>query len=80
MPAEISRERALDAAWSRGLLSYKLKQYQQGEDFIAAVEAEGGTELLGRAWRGPEWLPTLEEIREPRDWIARVSAHETAPR
>jgi coenzyme F420 biosynthesis associated uncharacterized protein len=61
-------------------LEAKLKQYQQGEDFIAAVEARGGTELLDRAWRGPEWLPTLDEIREPDRWIARVDTPEHAPR
>lgn len=61
-------------------LEAKLKQYQQGEDFIAAVEARGGTELLDRAWRGPEWLPTLDEIREPAAWIERVTALEGAPR
>ena len=52
----------------------KLKQYEQGERFIAAVEAEGGTELLDRVWEGPEMLPTLDEIRAPDTWIARVRA------
>jgi len=51
----------------------KLRQYEEGERFIAAVEESGGTELLDRAWRGPEWLPTLEEIRDPSVWIARVA-------
>ena len=31
----------------------KLRQYEEGERFIAAVEDSGGTELLDRAWRGP---------------------------
>jgi coenzyme F420 biosynthesis associated uncharacterized protein len=61
-------------------LEAKLKQYQQGEDFIAAVEAVGGTDLLDRAWRGPEWLPTLDEIRDPATWIERVTANEDAHR
>jgi coenzyme F420 biosynthesis associated uncharacterized protein len=39
----------------------KLLQYEQGEQFIAAVEAAGGPELLEQVWRGPEWLPTLHE-------------------
>ena len=43
-----------------------------GRRFIAAVEESGGTALLDNAWRGPEWLPTLEEIRDPSAWIARV--------
>jgi coenzyme F420 biosynthesis associated uncharacterized protein len=55
-------------------LEAKLRQYQQGEEFIRAVEASGGRELFDRVWRGPEWLPTLVEIREPERWIARVEA------
>ena len=51
----------------------KLRQYEEGERFIAAVEESGGTELLDRAWRGPEWLPDLGEIRDPSAWIARVA-------
>ena len=53
-------------------LEAKLKQYEQGERFIEVVEAEGGTELLDHVWRGPEWLPTLAEIRAPDSWIDRV--------
>jgi coenzyme F420 biosynthesis associated uncharacterized protein len=52
----------------------KLRQYEEGERFIAAVEGSGGTELLERAWRGPEWLPSLVEIRDPSAWISRVGA------
>lgn len=52
----------------------KFRQYEEGERFIAAVEESGGPELLDRAWRGPEWLPSLAEIRDPSAWIARVGA------
>lgn len=55
-------------------LEAKLKQYEQGERFIAAVEEAGGPELFDLVWRGPEWLPDLEEIRTPERWIARVRA------
>jgi coenzyme F420 biosynthesis associated uncharacterized protein len=55
----------------------KLRQYEEGERFIAAVEDVGGTELLDNAWRGPEWLPSLEEIRDPSVWITRVGAAAT---
>ncbi len=41
-------------------LEAKLRQYEEGERFIEAVEESGGPELLDRAWRGPEWLPSLE--------------------
>jgi coenzyme F420 biosynthesis associated uncharacterized protein len=53
-------------------LEAKLNQYEQGERFIAAVEAAGGTALLDRAWEAPEALPTIAEIRAPERWIERV--------
>jgi coenzyme F420 biosynthesis associated uncharacterized protein len=55
-------------------LEAKLRQYEQGEQFIEAVEAAGGPDLLARAWTGPEWLPTLGEIRDPDLWISRTGA------
>jgi coenzyme F420 biosynthesis associated uncharacterized protein len=53
-------------------LEAKMNQYEQGEQFIAAVEAEGGPALLNRAFDAPANLPSLAEIRAPRDWIDRV--------
>lgn len=49
-----------------------MRQYEQGERFIEVVEGVGGPDLLARAWEGPEWLPTLAEVREPHTWIERV--------
>jgi coenzyme F420 biosynthesis associated uncharacterized protein len=54
----------------------KLKQYRQGEAFIAYVEEHGGATALDAAWRGPEWLPTLAEIRAPQEWLDRVRLSE----
>jgi len=54
----------------------KLKQYHQGEAFIAYVEEHGGPGALDAAWRGPEWLPTLTEIRAPQEWLERVRLSE----
>ncbi len=53
-------------------LESKLRQYEDGERFIEAVERVGGHELLARAWQGAEWLPTRAEIQDPQSWIARV--------
>jgi coenzyme F420 biosynthesis associated uncharacterized protein len=53
-------------------LDAKLRQYEQGERFIEAVEDEGGPELLAKVWEGPQWLPSWPEIRQPADWIART--------
>ena len=50
----------------------KMRQYEMGERFIAAVEAAGGRELMDRVWGGPEWLPTSAEIRSPEKWISRA--------
>ena len=50
----------------------KMRQYEQGERFIGAVEAAGGRELMARVWEGPEWLPGWEEIRDPDRWIGRA--------
>lgn len=55
-------------------LEAKLRQYAEGEEFIKAVEKAGGPELFSRVWRGPEWLPSLAEIRSPAAWVARAGA------
>ena len=54
-------------------LEMKLKQYDLGERFILAVERRAGFDALGRVWRSPEHLPTLEEIGEPERWLQRVA-------
>lgn len=54
-------------------LEAKLAQYEQGEQFIAAVEDVGGPSLLNRAFQSPENLPTLVEIRDPQVWLRRVA-------
>jgi coenzyme F420 biosynthesis associated uncharacterized protein len=55
-------------------LEAKLRQYEQGERFIETVEGIGGPPLLARAFEGPEWLPSLAEIRDPTTWVERVRA------
>jgi coenzyme F420 biosynthesis associated uncharacterized protein len=54
-------------------LEAKLKQYEQGEAFIRAVESAGGPELLNRVWERPDALPTLDEIRAPERWLDRLA-------
>jgi coenzyme F420 biosynthesis associated uncharacterized protein len=55
-------------------LDAKMRQYAEGEGFVTAVERAGGRDLLDRVWRGPEWLPSLPEIRDPDRWVSRVTA------
>jgi coenzyme F420 biosynthesis associated uncharacterized protein len=51
----------------------KMRQYEVGEAFVDAVEREGGPRAIDHAWRGPEFLPTNEELTNPPAWLARVS-------
>jgi coenzyme F420 biosynthesis associated uncharacterized protein len=53
-------------------LDLKMEQYAAGERFADAVIAQRGREFLNRVWSGPELLPSLDEIRAPEQWIARV--------
>jgi coenzyme F420 biosynthesis associated uncharacterized protein len=78
MFSRVLRERRRRASLPSRLLQQlvgieaKLRQYEAGERFIRAVEATGGPELLNRVWEGPEMLPTMDEIRHPETWVARI--------
>jgi coenzyme F420 biosynthesis associated uncharacterized protein len=54
-------------------LESKMRQYEIGEAFVEAVEREGGPRAIDHAWRGPECLPTNDELTKPTAWLARVS-------
>ena len=51
----------------------KLRQYEVGEAFVAAIERAAGPRAVDPAWRGPEWLPTLDELEHPQRWLDRVA-------
>jgi coenzyme F420 biosynthesis associated uncharacterized protein len=53
-------------------LDLKMEQYAAGERFADAVIERRGREFLNRVWTGPELLPSLDEIRAPDRWIARI--------
>lgn len=55
-------------------IGLKLEQYKMGEDFCDAVEAEAGREAVNLAWRSPADVPTFEELKDARAWLARVGA------
>ena len=59
-------------------LDAKIKQYAEGEHFISSIEEAGGTALLDRVWEGPANVPGIAEIRNPRDWVSRMSLTEAA--
>lgn len=54
-------------------LDIKLEQYALGERFVNEVVAQRGIEFANRVWRSPEHLPTLDEVRNPARWLARVA-------
>jgi coenzyme F420 biosynthesis associated uncharacterized protein len=77
--ARVLRERRASASPATKVLQRligleaKINQYAQGERFIEEVERlGGGPAALEPVWRGASWLPTLSEIREPEEWLARV--------
>jgi uncharacterized protein (DUF2342 family) len=77
--AAMDARRASRSAPERVLLrllgmEMKMRQYKLGKQFCDAVVAEGGIEALNRVWGGPDALPTLAEIEQPSDWLARQRA------
>jgi coenzyme F420 biosynthesis associated uncharacterized protein len=53
-------------------IDLKMKQYEQGSQFVSTVVAEAGMAGFNKVWTSPETLPTRDEIAEPREWLARV--------
>jgi coenzyme F420 biosynthesis associated uncharacterized protein len=53
-------------------LALKMEQYKLGESFINAVVNERGIGTANRVWEGPDMIPTLEELRNHKMWLARV--------
>jgi len=53
-------------------LDAKMRQYAEGERFVAFVEEACGRELFDRVWERPENLPTAAEIKDPASWVERV--------
>jgi uncharacterized protein (DUF2342 family) len=56
-------------------IQMKREQYVTGKKFCEEIWQHGGAEALAPAWRGPQWAPTMDELREPKSWLARVAAH-----
>ena len=53
-------------------LDVKLEQYRLGEKFIDRIVLERGHGFARRVWAGPDFLPTMAEIREPGRWLERI--------
>lgn len=59
----------------RKLLGMDLKalQYAEGKAFVDTAVRELGMAGFNRVWESPATLPTREEIRQPMDWVRRIS-------
>jgi coenzyme F420 biosynthesis associated uncharacterized protein len=67
------RRGLLDQVVSRLLgLEMKLAQYRRGKAFADEVVRRAGIRALNGVWKGPEALPSSEELDSPEDWLARV--------
>lgn len=53
-------------------LDVKMEQYRLGEKFIDRIVMERGHDFARRVWLGPDYLPTMAEIRQPGLWLARI--------
>ncbi len=55
-------------------MDLKMLQYQQGQKFVDTVVERRGIRFATKVWERAENLPSLEEIRNPERWIARMGA------
>ena len=53
-------------------LELKMRQYEVGERFCEAVVERADLATLNRVWEGPGSMPSLDELRHPERWIARL--------
>jgi coenzyme F420 biosynthesis associated uncharacterized protein len=55
-------------------LEMKMEQYRLGERFAEVVVQERGLPFLQCVWDKAENLPTLREVANPQEWMARMEA------
>jgi len=53
-------------------LDMKMEQYRLGQRFIDTIAAQRGHDIARRVWDGPESMPSLDEVKNPEHWLARV--------
>jgi coenzyme F420 biosynthesis associated uncharacterized protein len=53
-------------------IDLKMKQYEQGSQFVKAVVDEAGMATFNKIWTSPETLPTKDELASPLSWLERV--------
>lgn len=60
-------------------LNVKMEQYRQGERFIDDIVSLRTHDVARRVWDGPEFLPTMDEIRTPSLWLERIETMPASP-
>jgi coenzyme F420 biosynthesis associated uncharacterized protein len=70
----------LDKVLRRALgLDLKALQYAEGKRFVDTAVRELGMSGFNRVWESPATLPTRTEIREPMQWVRRLSGPPAIP-
>ena len=65
--------RGADSLWRKALgMDAKMAQYREGAAFVRALMDQGGMAMVNQVWQAPENLPSIEEVREPSLWLARM--------
>jgi putative hydrolase len=54
-------------------LEQKMRQYTDGATFVRTIVAAKGMSGFNDIWRGPEALPSAEEILNPELWLQRAA-------
>jgi coenzyme F420 biosynthesis associated uncharacterized protein len=60
-------------------IDLKMKQYEQGSEFVKEIVSEAGMATFNKVWTSPDNLPTKEELASPGRWLERVDGGEAAP-
>ncbi|MBV9786811.1 MAG: zinc-dependent metalloprotease [Chloroflexi bacterium] len=55
-------------------MDLKMQQYAQGQHFVDTIVAKRGIAYATKVWERVEHLPTMDEIRDPERWMARMDA------
>ena len=60
-------------------IDLKMKQYEQGSQFVKAVVEEAGMATFNKVWTSPETLPTKDELANPQSVAGRVDRGSLPP-
>ena len=78
LEAALHRRRSQRSAFERLVmavtgLEMKMRQYELGEKFCNAVVERTDLATLNRVWVSGESMPSMDELRRPGRWLARMA-------